>query len=157
METTKEYQWKLKGIGKKIDADEAVSELQRITGVYGRLTPDVVVNEAAKPESPLHPLFQWDDDKAAHQWRLQQARVFINNIEVTVISAGEPVTVGAYEIVNKDDGYRHIETFTIDEMKVVKDSAIRELIYVNKKLKTYNEFLKASQNIQYAIEELQQV
>ncbi len=156
METTKEYTWKLKGFGKSIDPDDAVEELKRITDVHGKLTPDVIVEEAAKPESPLHECFQWDDNKAAQQWRLQQARILINNIEVTIISSGEPLNVGAYEIVNKDDGYRHIETFTIDEMKVVKDAAIRDLVYVKKKLRAYDVFVKASENIQYAIAELQE-
>lgn len=156
METTKEYAWKLKGLNKKVDADEAVAELQRITGIYGKLTPEVIVAEAKKPKSPLHTCFQWDDDKAAQQWRLQQARVLINNIEVKIISSGEPVNIGVYEIVNKDDGYRHIETFTVDEMQVVKESAIRDLVYVKKKLKAYDRFVVAAQNIQYAIEELQE-
>ena len=153
----KEYKWKLKGIGKKIDADKAVQELQRITDVYGKLTPEVIVSEAKSKTSPLHSFFQWDNKLAAEQWRMQQARIMINNIEVTYISDGEPKVIPVYEIVNKEDGYRHIETFTVDEIKVLKDNAIRDLKYIQNKLKAYDSFIKAEQSIQYAINELQEV
>lgn len=53
----------------------------------GRLTPDAVVDDARDPRSPLHDQFEWDDAKAAHQYRLEQARELIRTVkcQVTVL------------------------------------------------------------------------
>jgi hypothetical protein len=48
----------------------------------GRLTPDAVVADARDPESPLHEQFEWNDEKAAGQHRLAQARALIRSVEV---------------------------------------------------------------------------
>lgn len=50
----------------------------------GRLTPDAVVADAADPNSPLHDAFEWDDSKAAQAYRIEQARVLIRSVEVTI-------------------------------------------------------------------------
>ena len=41
----------------------------------GRITPEMVVDAARDPNSPLHSAFTWDDAQAAHEHRLAQARV----------------------------------------------------------------------------------
>jgi hypothetical protein len=43
----------------------------------GTITPERVVEAARDPKSPLHSRFTWENDEAAHQWRLQQARQLI--------------------------------------------------------------------------------
>lgn len=48
----------------------------------GRLTPAAVVEDAEDPASPLHDCFQWDDEKAAHAHRLDQARSLITSIRI---------------------------------------------------------------------------
>lgn len=48
----------------------------------GRLTPAAVVEDAKDPASPLHDCFQWDDEKAAHAHRLDQARSLITSIRI---------------------------------------------------------------------------
>jgi hypothetical protein len=52
-------------------------ELLRIYEERGELTPSIVVEEAEDEESPLHDRFEWDNDKAAHEYRLAQARTLI--------------------------------------------------------------------------------
>lgn len=48
-------------------------QLQAIRDERGSLTPALVVEVAADPNHPLHNRFEWDDSRAAHQWRLEQA------------------------------------------------------------------------------------
>ena len=48
-------------------------QLQAIRDERGSLTPALVVEVAADPKHPLHGRFEWDDSKAGHQWRLEQA------------------------------------------------------------------------------------
>lgn len=47
--------------------------LKEINERAGKLTRRDVVDAARPPESPLHKHFEWDDTKAAEQWRLDQA------------------------------------------------------------------------------------
>ena len=53
----------------------------------GLLIADHVVDEARKKNSPLHPYFNWDDTKAAHQYRLWQARQLITVVTVKLPNA----------------------------------------------------------------------
>lgn len=49
----------------------------------GRVPPEAVVEFARDENTALHNEFEWDDDEAAHQFRLEQARRIIRlNIEV---------------------------------------------------------------------------
>lgn len=57
----------------------------------GRLTPPLVVASAKKKSSPLHDLFEWDDEKAGHAYRLKQARDLIRRVYVTVVRNNEEV------------------------------------------------------------------
>jgi hypothetical protein len=57
-------------------SEKVVNEIFRIYKEKG-LSAEMLVKEAEKKSSPLHSLFQWDEKRAAHQWRLQQARVII--------------------------------------------------------------------------------
>jgi hypothetical protein len=48
-------------------------EFERIHEVHGKITQEVVIEEARNPESPLHPYFEWDDSRAAQKYREAQA------------------------------------------------------------------------------------
>ena len=50
----------------------------------GRLTPSMVVAEAENPECPIHDYFEWDDAKAGHAYRIEQARILIRRIKIEV-------------------------------------------------------------------------
>lgn len=62
----------------------------------GRLTPFLVVTAASKKDHPLHPVFEWDDGKAAHQYRLDQARDIIRTVEFHMTVNRMQVTSVAY-------------------------------------------------------------
>lgn len=55
-----------------------------------KLLPVAVVNEARDPDSPLHRYFEWDDTKAAHAHRLDQARQLIASIEIISDDKSDP-------------------------------------------------------------------
>jgi hypothetical protein len=62
---------------------ERINEILKIESEKG-LTAEKLLQEASKKLSPLHDLFEWDDSEAAHLYRLQQARVVINEIKVII-------------------------------------------------------------------------
>lgn len=76
----------------------------------GPLTAERVLQEASKPGSALHRFFEWDDQKAAHQYRLTQARQLLRSIEVVIEDAkGKQVPMKAYYSVKDADGQREYQ------------------------------------------------
>ena len=131
------YKWKLEGLGKGVDVALVVEELTRLQKVNRILTPEVVVRAAEDNNSILHKLFEWDDNKAAYNWRLQQARTILNNIEVTIITDGEPREIAVFEVTTRSEGYKSVDTFTNEDVDFVRASILRQLNTMKSKLKTY--------------------
>lgn len=75
----------------------------------GRLTPDAVVSEAASKSSVLHDLFEWDTRKAAHAYRLDQARTLIRSVRVVITNERTTVSTVCYvrdpDATAEDQGY----------------------------------------------------
>lgn len=61
-----------------------VNELLRLHDQNGGLRPSEVVEAARDEDSVLHPQFEWDDEVAAHEHRLHQARALIRTVRVQV-------------------------------------------------------------------------
>lgn len=57
-------------------------ELERLRGPDGILRLEDVVAAAADESSPLHSHFEWDNTKAAHRYRLSQARALIRSVQI---------------------------------------------------------------------------
>lgn len=82
-----EYAWRHGMPKPKVDAAVFVETIERLGG-FG-VDPEVVVEEASRPDSPIHAMFVWDNRKAAKEYRIIQARQFITgvtSIRVTVES-----------------------------------------------------------------------
>ena len=78
------YQWR-ENSRFPVGAQIAAERLNKIKKSYGSITPHAVVDDAADPRSPLHPCFEWDDEIAAENFRLVQARKLIGSIVVAEI------------------------------------------------------------------------
>ena len=146
------YKWKLAGLGKGVDVALVVEELTRLQEVNRILTPEVVVRAAEDNNSILHKLFEWDDNKAAYNWRLQQARTILNNIEVTIITDGEPREIAVFEVTTRSEGYKSVDAFTNEDIDFIRANTLRQLNTMKHKLKTYKEFDKVLFFIDKAIE-----
>lgn len=57
-------------------------ELLRIYQSEGIVTPERLVLAATAVTSPIHEIFEWDDDKAAYAHRLWQARQLIRRVRI---------------------------------------------------------------------------
>jgi hypothetical protein len=75
-------------------SDRAVDELLSLREQH-MLTPCDVLEHARNPESALHPHFEWNDSKAAHAHRLEQAQHLIVRAKVRILA-------------RPDDAPRHI-------------------------------------------------
>jgi hypothetical protein len=148
------YKWKIPSFAKNINPDDVVKELSHIKEKYGKLNPEFILKSAKSKKSILHSLFEWDNNKAAEQYRLQQVRCIINNIEVIIISDKETFNIPVYEIIStKDEGrqYKHIETLTFDEIEQVKNTTLESLKQLSHKLSLYKKFDKVIDHLQEAI------
>jgi chorismate mutase len=62
-------------------------EMERIrTANGGILEAEDVLSAASNPKSPLHPMFEWDDRTAAHNYRLDQARELIRSVHIETVN-----------------------------------------------------------------------
>lgn len=88
-------------------------ELDRIRRSHGGvLLPNDVVAAAKSTKSPLHGQFTWDDSRAAHEYRLEQARHLIR-VAVTILEPTGDREVRAFVSLRNDranvgGGYRAI-------------------------------------------------
>jgi hypothetical protein len=64
------------------DATVAGNEIERIAEKHGIVSPELVVNESRPVTAPLHGEFEWDDAKAASEYRVSQARYILRSITV---------------------------------------------------------------------------
>jgi hypothetical protein len=91
----------------------------------GKLTPDAVVHDARKDTSVLHGYFEWDDQKAAHRWRLTQAGHLIRCVTVQVDDTHDDVTtIRAFVAVNDGDENRSY----VPTMRAMSDGELRKQV-----------------------------
>lgn len=155
--SVKNYAWKIPSFAKNIDIELAIEEIERIESLYGSLTPQNIL-DASRPKNALfHTLFQWDDNVAAEQYRLHQARVILNNIEVTVVSDGQPKQISVYEVIKQPSSsqvYKNINSMTVSDIDFIKQKTIKELNILKDKLSVYKEFSKVTSSLNQAIQDL---
>lgn len=106
--------------------NEAIENIRK----SGPLTPTRLLRVAKNPNSILHDLFDWDDAKAGHQWRLEQARRFIRTRVIY-----EPRTnrvIHAYVNIPSPSGEgEYVPTQVVvrhpDKLALARDAALRDL------------------------------
>lgn len=67
-------------------ATVALTFIENIKKKKGGLTPQLLVIESQPKKSPLHNCFEWDDSKAAREYRIVQAQEIIRFLYVEVES-----------------------------------------------------------------------
>ena len=97
------YAWKV-GSRHGIEAQVAGDEISRIRVEKGKFfTPMDVVDSAREQGSPLHPAFEWDDEKAAIKYRVEQAGYLIRSIVVVNEADQTKEPIRAFVSVIGDD------------------------------------------------------
>lgn len=111
------------------DAQLIGPELERIGKVERFITAEVVLKHASAKRSPLHDYFEWDDSKAAREYRLDQARHLLHSI---VIEMENKSQIRAYHHVfvesNDQKEYVHLNRAINEEplWKQVVLNALKE-------------------------------
>lgn len=109
------YKFRVDGLY-PVKAQAAGEELHRIFETYGGLRPEDVVEESRAPGAVLHGCFEWNDAKAAENYRIEQAGNLIRCVaEVQTSQLGKPVEVRAFAKV--ETAYEPITIIFDDEVK----------------------------------------
>ena len=130
------YQWKVQGI-MPVDAQTAGNELQRIYERDGVIEPETVVLESQTPSAPLHSCFEWDDEKAAHKYRITQAQTIIRSI-VVVEEAKQPET-RAFVNVQREYHPVSVVVRNPEKREILLQNALNELRWFERKYNTLQE------------------
>ena len=131
METINKYSWKYGNCG-GIDANMVGREFEAIERENGSITKQAIVDRARPETSPMHIMFEWNDEIAGELYRLEQAYGYIRRLEVTVVPVGQtngksvkmrgyvnvaPVCNSAKELpgvfINADSAISNPETYAI--------------------------------------------
>lgn len=141
-----QFAWK-DGSRIKLDPNAVGQELARIQNDHG-LTPEVVVEAARSPESPLHQGFEWDDSIAAAQYRLDQARYLLRMV-VIVEDKKQPPIRAFVSIQNSDQKrvYRDVGTVLSDAYlrEQALEQALRDLDAFQRKYRDLSELAEVLQ------------
>ena len=77
-----EYSWE--NYNFPVPASIVGEECEKIEKKNGAVTANALVETARAKSSMIHELFEWDDKVAGEQWRLQQAKVVLSCLKVTM-------------------------------------------------------------------------
>lgn len=91
--------------------DAVVEAIASLENQHGQVTPERVLEAAIDPASPLHKCFEWNDEKAGHAYRIDQARSLIRRVKYQVTI--KETTVSTVKYVHdvraeRDQGYVHV-------------------------------------------------
>lgn len=76
-------------------------ELDHIEMKFGVITPEKVLESASPYDSPIHDDFEWDDARAGHRHRLNQARALIIGARIVLRRQRTKLTNGVQIRVRK--------------------------------------------------------
>ena len=89
-----------------VDVDVIGHMMQKIMDENSKITAELWVEYASDEESPVHNTLTWDDSKAAHLYRLAEARNLIRAVMVERNDVPEQMFVH----VDSDRGYQSVST-----------------------------------------------
>ena len=112
----------------------------------GRLTPEQVVEDAKRKDSPLHAHFTWDVRKAAHAHWIDRARELIRSVRVEIRTDTTVIQAVAYvrdpQAGGNEQGYVAVERLRTDK-DLARDALITEFARVGDNLRRARELAAA--------------
>lgn len=112
------YEWN-EGDRRGVPAQVVGEIVARIEVRDGCCKPQALVEEARQEDSPLHPLFEWDDPTAAEYWRTHQARNIIRTLRVIDASDEQPHIAFVSVTDNGDRGY-------VSRARILSDAELQQ-------------------------------
>jgi hypothetical protein len=125
-------------------------EIIELEKKHGEVTPQMVLWAAQLKRSALHEHFNWNDEEAANEFRLRQARTLISKVKVKVITPDEdeveqpryvPVRVAANEERDAGTVMRPVSAVVDDTAarKQLVSAAVRALLVLRRRYQIVHE------------------
>lgn len=124
------YSWK-DGFRANVKADIVGDILDALRESETGLTPKAFVDISRPEESVTHKMFEWNDEIAAENFRVQQARLIINHITIEYETVKTPQRA-FYYISHEDPQYR-----SVGEIKESPEKAAALLAMAKRELITF--------------------
>lgn len=122
------YAWK-HGARMKGDPQAVGERIEKIRREHrGDLKPVHVVNDARSKSSPIHPLLDWNDRRAAESWRLEQASKIIGSIEIRFESGGLEHRARAYVSLPDGPGRRYHDIRTAMSRRELRSMMLQQAL-----------------------------
>lgn len=133
------YQWRA-GSRHKVNADVAGALCERLED-EGRLTPRELLFEATPMNSPLHDEFEWDNNRAATEYRIYQARNIINSLTINISSEQKEPVRAFFNITKPNASYTSTKIIIQDQdsRQRLLNQALSELLEFQRKYQTLQE------------------
>lgn len=112
----------------------------------GRLTPHAVVDEARNERHALHRFFEWRDEVAAAQYRLDQARNLIRSVRV--VNEEDETEAPAFISINEKSG---VSYRSLGEVLESADLQALALAQAEKDMASYEKRLRMFEDVCDAI------
>ena len=131
---TNKYSYR-RGFNFKVPA-QVVGETLEGLAQSGELTSKRFLDVSRPESAPTHNMFEWDDSVAAERYRLQQATVAINSVEVQIVNEATASVISQAAFVNvvskapaRTGSFTPIEVALSDEnmRNVLLENALNEL------------------------------
>ena len=136
------YKWRT---GSQIKGNAQVSgELfEQLSQTKEGLTAETLLNANKLKNAPLHNDYEWNNQKAANEWRLHQSRHFLNSLIVVMVNdeTSEELHTRAVHITTEAHKYEPITTIIKEENKyaVLLENALAELNSFKRKYEVLKE------------------
>lgn len=149
-----------------VDPEVAFNEIERIRkDSSGDVEPDEIVEHAKSKQNPLHECFEWSDKKAAHEHRLERARLLMRSLVVVRddIKSERPQRVYEVTTAPKTEEREARKVYrTMDEIMADPDTraellgrALRELIAFRNRYRDLQELAVVLRGIDNVLEEVE--
>jgi hypothetical protein len=128
-----------------VDATVVGRVLEQIETEHGACSPRLYVDYARPVDSPTHATLEWDNDRAAEEYRVVQARRVISNLRIVVEDRPQqvPAFVAVAHVPNMSGGgyvttLRAMSDETL-RAQVLRDT-MRQLLGLRRRAEALSEF-----------------
>lgn len=109
------------------DMRTRLAAIKKLEDKFGRVTAEKLVQAASDRKHPMHGDFTWDNDEAAHQYRLGQARIIIAHIKVVTSDVSKRVSTIGY--VRDPNAAKHVQGYVaVSQLRTEREAAHEALL-----------------------------